>query len=121
MWGNNFDQNSPPGLLSTNQYAMFAWDDTRFSRGEDANIQAGDPVAGNGIGGGVQDIFVSAAQFEAIGAGTSKTAKIVFAGVIGLLGVGLALTVVALLSRKRSGGAPTTSKPAKKAPAATKI
>ena len=122
VWGNNFDQNSPPSLLSTNQYAMFAWDDTRFSRGDAANIQAGDPVAGgNGIGGGVQDIFVSAAQFEAIGAGTSKTAKIVFAGVIGLLAVGLALTVVALLSKKRSGGAPTPSKPANKPAAATKI
>lgn len=119
VWGNNFDQNSPPGMVSTNQYTMFAWDDTRLSRGDQANIQAGDPVAaGNGIGGGVQDIFVSAMQFKALGAGTSKAAKIVFAGALGLLGVGLALTVVALLSRKRSDGAPPQR--ATKAPQATK-
>lgn len=118
VWGNNFDQNSPPGMVSTNDYTMFAWDDTRLSRGDEANIQADDPVAaGNGIGGGVQDIFTSAIQFKALGAsGTSKAAKIVFAGVIGLLAVGLALTIVAMASRRGSGGQP----PAKKAAAPTK-
>ena len=122
VWGNNFDQNSPPGMVSTNEYVMFAWDDTRFSRGDQANIQAGDPVAaGNGIGGGVQDIFVSAMQFKAIGAGTSKTAKIIFAGAVGLLAVGLALTAVAMISRKRSGGASPAQKSVKKTPQATKI
>jgi hypothetical protein len=65
----------------------------------------------------VQDIFVSAVQFKAIGAGTSKAAKIVFSGVIGLLAVGLALTAFALLSRKRTGGATPAAKPGAKAPA----
>jgi len=123
VYGNNFDQNGPPGMLSTNEYALFGWDDTRNSRDDTATgVQASDPVRGEGlgIGGGVQDIFVAAAQFEAIGGGASKAAKIVFAGVIGLLAVGLALTVVALLSRKRVGGAPAPPKPAKQAPAEAK-
>ena len=30
VYGNNFDQNSPPALASTNQFAIFGWDDTRL-------------------------------------------------------------------------------------------
>jgi hypothetical protein len=111
VWGNNFDQNSPPSLSSTNQFAVLAWDDTRFSRGEDGKIVLESPVGSEGIGGGVQDIFVSAVQFEEIGAGTSRTAQIVLAGVIGLLAVGLILLAVGMLGR-RSGGpeAPATAR-----------
>ena len=32
VWGNNFDQNSPPAV-PTNQFAIMGWDDTRFSTG----------------------------------------------------------------------------------------
>jgi hypothetical protein len=105
VWGQNFDQNSPPGLASINEYALLSWDDTRMSRGEDGPVLAQDPNAeGLGYGGGVQDIFVGSVQFAAIGAsGASKTAKIILAGVVGLLAVGLILLVVALASRRRAG------------------
>jgi hypothetical protein len=120
VWGNNFDQNSPPSLASINAYALFGWDDTRFSRGEDGAIAIDDPVSGGeGIGGGVQDIFVSAVQFTEVGGGTSNTAKAVLAGVVGLLAVGLILLVVSLTGRDGSG-ARVRAKPAKKAPAEVK-
>jgi hypothetical protein len=101
VYGNNFDQNSPPSLSSTNQFAVMAWDDTRFSTGEDGKIELQSPVGTQGIGGGVQDIFVSAVQFEKIGAGTSRTAQIVLAGVVGLVAVGLILLAVGMLGRRR--------------------
>ncbi|HEX2119096.1 MAG TPA: hypothetical protein VHF91_07925 [Acidimicrobiales bacterium] len=105
VWGNNFDQNSPPGLASVDAYAIVGWDDTRLSRGEDADIELGNPAAqGEGIGGGVQDIFVSAAQFTAVGGGgLSSTAKILLAGAVGLLVVGLVLLVGALTIRRGTG------------------
>ena len=108
VWGNNFDQNSPPALASTNEFALLGWDDTRFSRGQDGQVAVESPIGTVGIGGGVQDIFVSAVQFEAIGGGTSDTAKIVLAGVVGLLVVGLILVVVGQLGRKGSGPAAPT-------------
>ncbi|MGH9279190.1 MAG: hypothetical protein ACRD12_13930 [Acidimicrobiales bacterium] len=113
VWGQNFDQNSPPSLASENEYAIFAWDDTRLSRGEDGQINPVDPVAaGEGIGGGVQDIFVAVAQFEPIGGGgVSKTAKYLFAAAIGLLLVGVILMVVVFFSRRSAGGAPTSARP----------
>jgi hypothetical protein len=106
VYGNNFDQNSPPAVASTNQFAFFGWDDTRFSTGEDGQIRLESPVGVQGVGGGVQDIFVSAVQFEEIGAGTSRTAQIVLAGVVGLLAVGLILLAVGMLGRR--GGGPQT-------------
>jgi hypothetical protein len=109
VWGNNFDQNSPPSLASTNQFALLGWDDTRFSRGEDGQVAIANPVNSNGIGGGVQDIFVSAVQFKALGGGTSKTAKVVLAGVIGLLLVGLILLLAGLASRGGGPGDSTTA------------
>jgi len=120
VWGNNFDQNSPVSLASTNSYAIIGWDDTRFSTGADGRILTNNPIAeGEGVGGGVQDIFTTVVQFEALGGGTSKAAKIVLAGVVGLLAVGLVLTLLALNSRRKDGPAP--SKAAKKAaPASVK-
>jgi hypothetical protein len=109
VWGNNFDQNSPPALASTNQFAFLGWDDTRFSRGEDGQIILASPIGSEGIGGGVQDIFVSAVQFEKIGAGTSKTAQIVLAGVVGLLAVGLILLAVGMAGRRNTGTTATTA------------
>jgi len=111
VWGNNFDQNSPPALASTNEYALLGWDDTRFSRGEDGQVVLDNPVGNQGIGGGVQDIFVSAVQFKALGGGSSKTAKIVLAGVVGLLAVGLILLLVGLVGRRNGpGSAPTETR-----------
>lgn len=109
VWGNNFDMSSPPGIASTNAYAIFGWDDTR----------ATDPAApaNAGLGAGVQDIYTAAVQFEVVGGGTSSTVKIVLAGVIGLLVVGLVLLAVGLNQRDPSRG--PTRKPAArgKAPA----
>ncbi|MDQ4090436.1 MAG: hypothetical protein M3163_09060, partial [Actinomycetota bacterium] len=49
-------------------------------------------------------IFTANAQFEAIGGGTPRAAKIVLAAVAGLLAVGLILLAVAVGSRRRTGG-----------------
>jgi len=113
VWANNFDQSSPPSLASTNAYALVGWDDTRFSLNDKGTVQLADPSVGPvGIGGGVQDMFVSAVQFQTLAGGTSKTVKIILGGAIGLLAVGLILTVVALGSRRRRGeGEPSTSGP----------
>jgi hypothetical protein len=111
VYGNNFDQNAPPSLSSTNQFAVLAWDDTRHSTGEDGQIELQSPVGAEGIGGGVQDIYFAAVQFEEIGAGTSRTAQIVLAGVIGLLAVGLILLGVGLVGRRNAGAqAPASTK-----------
>lgn len=103
VWGNNFDQNSPPSLASTNQFALLGWDDTRFFTGEDGRVVLASPVNSTGFGGGVQDIFISAVQFEKIGGSTSKTAQIVLAGVVGLLAVGLILLAVGMIGRRGAG------------------
>ena len=105
VWGNNFDQNSPPALASTNQFALLGWDDTRYSRGPDGEVILDNPINNEGIGGGVQDIFVAAVQFEKVGGGTSNTAQVILAGVLGLLAVGVILLAVGFLERRRSGGA----------------
>jgi hypothetical protein len=98
VWGVNYDMSSPPGIASTNQFATFGWDDTRFTdtRNPDANA----------LGGGTSDMFAASVQFTAVGGGTSKAAKLVLAGVVGLLVVGLILLVVALASRRSTGAAP---------------
>jgi len=101
VWGINYDQNSPPSLASTNKFAVIGWDDTRFSRGIDGPVLPQNPQNESGIGSGVQDFFVATAQFEAIGGGTSNVAKFVLAGVIGLMSVGLMLTLLTF-SRGRS-------------------
>jgi hypothetical protein len=119
VWGNNFDQNSPPSLASTNQFALLGWDDTRYSTGEDGQVVLASPVGSTGVGGGVQDIFVSAVQFEKIGGNTSKAAQIVLAGVVGLLAVGLILLAVGMIGR-RNGGQQTMASPKGKAQAGVK-
>ena len=107
VWGNNFDQNSPPGIASVNAYAIVGWDDTRFSRGEDGNVEATDPISGGvGIGGGVQDVFVASVQFAPVGGGTSNAVKIALAAVAGLLAVGVVLLITSRLAGDRSGPGP---------------
>jgi hypothetical protein len=109
VWGNNFDQNSPPALASTNQFAFLGWDDTRYSTGEDGEVRLENPVTSTGIGGGVQDIFVSAVQFEELGGSTSRTAQIALAGVVGLLAVGLILLAVGMIGRRSAGSEATAT------------
>jgi hypothetical protein len=103
VWGNNFDQNSPPSLAATNQLSLFAWDDTRLSRGIGGPLLANNPIPDQGIGSGVQDIFFAVAQHAAVGGGASRAAKLTLAGAIGLLAVGLILVLVALASRRYRG------------------
>lgn len=96
VWGNNFDMSSPPGIASTNAYAVFGWDDTRKS-----DITA---PSNAGLGAGVQDIYTSTVQFEVVGGGTSSTVKVVLAAVVGLLVVGLILLAVGLRQKRRTSG-----------------
>jgi len=96
IWGNNYDIASQPGVASTNAYAVFGWDDTRNSDKAFADSAA--------VGGGLQDVYVAAAQFEKLGGGgSSRTAKVILAGAVGLLAVGLAVLLAAMLTRRRTG------------------
>lgn len=96
IWGNNYDIASAPGVASTNAYAVFGWDDTRNS-----DIEFQDSRT---TGGGLQDVYVAAAQFEAIGGGSSNTAKVVLAGIVGLVFVGLMLVLAAVVTKRRTVG-----------------
>jgi len=88
------------GIASTNAYAVVGWDDTRNSdEGSKANIVPGC---------GLQDIYIAAAQFEAIGGGTPSTAKVVLAGVVGVV-VGLMLMLAAVVTKRRTGAASPTA------------
>jgi hypothetical protein len=69
------------------------------------------------LGGGAQDFYTAAAQFQALGGGASKAAKYVAAGCVGLLAVGLVLLLVALVARSRNGATPSGPGKAKKAAA----
>ena len=102
IWGLNYDIASQPGVASTNEYAIFGWDDTRNS---DAAF-----TDNAYLGGGLQDLYIAAAQFEAIGTGSSKTAKMILAGVVGLLAVGLILIMAALVTRRGRGPATPAAK-----------
>ncbi|MGH9280997.1 MAG: hypothetical protein ACRD12_23280, partial [Acidimicrobiales bacterium] len=102
VWGVNYDMSSPPGIASTDNLAVFGWDDTRAS----------DPgqTDGAALGGGTSDMYSATVQFSAISTGTSSTAKIVLAAVIGLLALGLGLLLYALIARRRAGGPPPVKK-----------
>src|SRR5919199_394786 len=81
VWGVNYDMSSPPGIASTKEFATFGWDDTRFTDTRNPDSSA--------FGGGTSDMFAANVQFTAVGGGTSKAAKLVLAGVVGLLAVAL--------------------------------
>ena len=87
IWGNGYDQSSPPGIASTDKFLVVSWDDTRNF---DAVTQG-------------QDLFTTEMQLATLGGGTSKAVKIVVAGFVGLVAVGLMLLLVALVTRNRSG------------------
>ena len=92
---NNFNMSAPPGLTSTNAYALLGWDDTRLTDPTFADSAA--------TGGGLQDIFAATVQYQALGGGASKAAKMALAGVVGLLGVALVLLFVGFAARRRPG------------------
>jgi BNR/Asp-box repeat protein len=101
VWLNNFNMSTPPGIISTNAFTLFGWDDTRAS--DPATIAQNEVIGPQDIGGGTTDIYTSAVQFAAIGGGVSKAVKAVLAGVVGLLVVGLVMLIAALASRRRLG------------------
>ncbi|MGH9285976.1 MAG: sialidase family protein, partial [Acidimicrobiales bacterium] len=90
-WANNSDTNAPPGIVSSDAYALVAWDDTRN----------GDPV------GQAQDIYTSAVQHAAVGTTSSDIPAYLLAGMAGLAVVGLVLLMVS-----RRGGSPAPRAPA---------
>jgi hypothetical protein len=55
---NNFNMSAPPGIASSDAYAMLGWDDTRLTDPSFAD--------NNATGGGLQDIFVAAVQGGAV-------------------------------------------------------
>jgi hypothetical protein len=105
VWLNNFNVDSQPGLVSTNAYALVGWDDTRNT---DKSFKANSE-----LGGGLQDVYTSALQYRTVAGGTSKVAKGVLAGVVGLLVVALILLVAAFAGRRRTetGRLPTQPTP----------
>ncbi|MFP5318850.1 MAG: sialidase family protein [Acidimicrobiia bacterium] len=94
VWGLNYDIASQPGVSSVDEYAVIGWDDTRNSDP--------DTKARADLGGGLQDLYVAAAQFEAVGGGASRAGKIVLAGIAGLVAVGLLLLLAALATKRRA-------------------
>lgn len=91
VWSNGYDQRQPPGIASSNQLAVFVWDDTRD----------GDELTQT------QDIFSAAAQFQAVGSSTSTGWWYVLGAAGGLAVVGLVL-LVSTRGRRREP-VPTTA------------
>jgi hypothetical protein len=112
VWGANYDITSPPSVYSTNEFAIFGWDDTRATA---ANYNI--PHTGE-FGAGIQDVYTAIAQFETVGPANNDTARIVLAAVVGLLVVGLVLLGVAVAAKRRNGPPPS---PVKGKQAAAKV
>ena len=104
VWLNNFNMSTPPGIISTNAFTLFGWDDTRAS--DPATITQNQLIGPQDIGGGTTDIYTAAVQFKAIGGGVSKAVKVALAGIIGVLAVGLVLVFASFATRRRTAGPP---------------
>jgi hypothetical protein len=89
VYATNHDLNAPPGIASTDAFALVGWDDT-------GNF---DEVTGG------QDILVAAVQFDPLAPATSNLVKYLLAGVIGLVVVGLLFLALVLVVRRRSATA----------------
>lgn len=89
VYATNHDLNAPPGIASTDAFALVGWDDT-------GNF---DEVTGG------QDILVAAVQFDPLAPATSNLVKYLLAGVIGLVVVGLLFLALVLVIRRRSATA----------------
>jgi hypothetical protein len=94
VWAFNFDISSPPGMASTDAYALFGWDDTRDTP---PDLVLDGPSA---PGFGTQDIYTAAVQHSVVPVANSNLAKILLAGMIGLIAVGLLLLGITLGRRK---------------------
>jgi hypothetical protein len=95
-----FTMSAPPGIASTDAYAIVGWDDTRLTDRDFADSAT--------VGGGLQDVFTATIQHKAFGGGTSKAVNMALAGAVGLLLVGLVVFVASLPSLQR----PATGPPA---------
>jgi hypothetical protein len=84
-WSNGFDMRQPVGIASTNDYAVFGWDDTRN----------GDAV------GQAQDMYSATAQFKTLTSGTPNAARYALAALAGVAVVGVILLIVATTRRRR--------------------
>jgi hypothetical protein len=110
VWSTNFDITSPPGLAVAKEYTMLAWDDTR-------NTDTSAPDA-RSLGGGIQDIYTSAVQYEELGGGTSSAAKVALAGVVGLLLVGVILLGASMVTKRNRSETSSAPQERVKAPKA---
>ena len=89
-WYGNADIRQAPGLASTDELTVVAWDDTRN----------GDAVTHS------QDVFTSVVQYETVGSGVSKAQQYALAAVLGVLAAGLLMVAAAAAARRqRPGGA----------------
>ena len=104
IWSNGYDMRTPPGIASTADMAVFAWDDTRNT------IELGDG----------QDIYAGAVQFGAVGSGGSTGARYALAAFGGVALVGLILLAVSLVASRRPGMQVATSAAPRQTASATK-
>ena len=92
----NKDLNAPPGIASTESFALVGWDDTsNFDEVTDG-----------------QDIYIAAVQFDPVAPATSNLVKYLLAGVIGLVVVGLLFLALSLFARRRAASSSTSPRPA---------
>ena len=96
VFASRFDLNAPPGIASTDSFALVAWDDTR-------NF---DTVTEG------QDIYVAAVQYAEIDPATSNLLKYGLAAVVGVAVVGVLFVLLALLARRREAGPTGARRPA---------
>jgi hypothetical protein len=100
IWGHGFDMTSPPALVSTNDFAELAWDDTSLT----------DPTVTDNttVGGGLQDIMTAAVQYHPVSVGGSNDngIRVALAAIIGIQVVAVALILVVVLGRRRTPRSP---------------
>lgn len=104
VWAYNFDISSPPGIASSDAYTIFGWDDTRNSPPSLFNAGPSAP------GFGTQDMYTASVQHAIVPVAESSLAKILLAGVIGLVAVGVLLLGITL-GRRWGGGPPSSRRP----------
>jgi hypothetical protein len=95
VWSNGFDQRQPPGVASSNELAVFVWDDTR----DGTELTQ------------TQDIFSAAAQFQAVGSSTATAWWYVSGAAGGLALVGLVLLVSSRMRRDGPSADPVRPAP----------
>ncbi len=115
VWAFNFDISSPPGLASGEAYALFGWDDTRDTPPSVIQGAINDPSS---PGFGTQDIYTAAVQHAVIAGAESNLAKILLAGMIGLIAVGLLLLGITL-GRRRGGSSSSPERSSERVTAKT--